>query len=417
MIGIGKQCGLLQEDARRSQNAIYTKIQSLNDLLLTRVSSNEGLHDKISEGLSTIKASQQENSRLLQTSVTDFQRKVMDVNTRMLQQSQQSQHYHDRAYQKLAVIEARLATLNIIQNESAGDHDCIVFAGQNLEHILQPLLMIKPSLFPFLMEIVRERKIYLQDSDVQHLYAQFLELLALCKRASADEDLRERRGSKSLTPRAGLRNIDDEWHGEPNYSTQPQRKDTDTQGQLETRKLFSVLRRKGVWTKRLPQGVLRIQFASMPEKGDFSNGLCAVFTFLPLSGLSTSGLTMSYFSGLGAFFQPQAFCNIRSFNWLVKGSSLYDEALKIFRNDDTTKLQQSLVEGKLTLWDREEEEAGFTLLGVRISPIISRYVELIREVSVRSQLVRNRLFPAALATRRSNACYTSVSPPRLHFAH
>ena len=271
-------------------------------------------------------------------------------NTQLLQQCQQSRSELDR---RLARIDSRLATLEITEDKTTGDFT--LFAGQNLEHIIGPLLLMKSSLPPFLMELVRSRKIDVEPSDVECIYKQVKELLALCHEASAAELRGE---TKTDCPSSSL--TESEYIHLPQYNsearsrlmlqTKNQHHTGEPTEQLKAREI-SKTRRSRYWNKRLKQGTLEVQLSSTLGAGHEQNSrsLHASFTFWPSGALDFKALNVSFASEVNAYTKPKILHNIRCFNWLCDG--LDDDLKQTFIDDNVDTLRQRLMDRKLTPWD------------------------------------------------------------------
>lgn len=349
------QLELTHQDAQQFQQTILDSIRSLKcRLLVEQEGAFESLKTTISDGFHSMKEANQESSRFLSGSIDGFHRKVADANVRALRQTQRN---HRRTSRSLALIDAKLATLKIVENKATGDYTA--FAGQNTEDTLLPLMMMKPGLFPFLAELIQTRRTNIKQAEIDYIQTQFLELLAECQEASANEHRKENKAIREATysPHKGHADLQSEYRGvipKPIYQVQDVH-DMDCLKQVKTRRASPILQSRGSWAKHLPQGILKIQVASTSENEDHDVRLCARFTFLPFGPFDVKGLTMTMSSAFYAFQHPKAFCNIRCFNQIPDESVLYDKITVIMQCDDANKLCQMLLKGELTVWDRIRE--------------------------------------------------------------
>ena len=251
---------------------------------------------------------------------------------------------------KLAHFEAKLATLSIRENRHT--RDPTIFAGQNLEHILWPLMRIKPSLLPFLRELIQTGQIDITAIGADEINAQFLDLLALCKEASGAEDRRNSeaiyvRNTRSTEASMMSSAIDGSIRLDKTRQARDQRCCPEARENRWAERRMIVQRRVGSWFKSLPQGWLRVATISESNKADNTTRLYVYFTFIPYSTLNLKGLAVSFLSGLGSVDHPKAFHNIRCFNRLT--GTLWDEIWNLMKHDDVDTLRQYLLEGRLTL--------------------------------------------------------------------
>lgn len=152
--------------------------------------------------------------------------------------------------------------------------------------------------------------------------AQFLDLLALCKEASAAEDRRKSeaiclRNARSTEGSMISPATDGSTRLERTRQARDQRSWPEAREDGWARGRMIVRRRCCSWVKSLPQGWLRVATVSESNKADNSTRLYVSFTFIPCNMLDFKGLAVAFLSGLESVNHPKAFHNIRYFNRLT----------------------------------------------------------------------------------------------------
>ena len=246
--------------------------------------------------------------------------------------------------QSLASIKKKLVTLTIAQE--AGNDLYTLFADQNPKDLLLPLMQMDSHLIPFVLELTKSRKISINEQAMQNIYDQFQDLLASCYEASAVFTRREKKeqyrrsiqdSSSSLNgnSNAAFRALNASWQ-------RLQQENQDYHFGYKGKRA-SKSQRSGIWIKKLPHGLLKIQLAPITDGGghDMSRGLHACFTFQPDHSLDTKCISACFDSGIQAMDSPKASRTFRAFSWF-SSNSLTTEILRTDDIPDSKMLSQEV---------------------------------------------------------------------------
>ena len=369
------QVGTCHREAHHWRQGLRTELEKLtkdlsareNDVIEQVVSTESAITRSIAD---TVAAIQESSSRTMLASeasihtsqksvdkaVGNLQTSVARGNAKLNRQISQCNRRLERTVRHgLAQLDARMGALIISESKDKPDH--FMLAGQNVQELLLPLIMMHSGLIPFLSELLKSGGLFLSKETLKDINSQFEDLLASCHESSAASLRRNHKGKpQRLESSPSSRAASEILHSDSGLRVWPSHDKHDPEVSWKS---FPSSRRSKAWVKILPHGLLEVRFWPIrttegTEDGDTSNGVYACFTFIPNAKENTKCIAASCFSGFHAAQSPLQFHHIRAFNAIDRRDTIWD----VLRNDEVETLKKCLSDRKLTPYDRIQHDNG-----------------------------------------------------------